>query len=301
MAMVVYEGFVFSNFSNSDYSSANLTTHITFPHLKDFNKHKFQDVMFGDTLLAGTETPDGKILVGGEVGFSKVYGTEITPYSLPASLVTLNSLQSGGLLGINSFSPLIKTLFPHRLVMAKGNVGNFTVVHQDATIYTKGITLTSAANYVKLYVPFKRALPNGIYKYVFDIFLTSSEVVKVYLYGQCGERGFTATTRYEHWSGSARGSTDQTSAVGGYFSLLHGNYLHLTGSFRNTNQKITNYGKAFALNEGGTYNEFVLQKLTANSTILGNNMTWVFVNEKTDGSLNLTTDSYFYIEKVQTI
>ena len=30
-------------------------------------------------------------------------------------------------------------------------------------------------------------------------------------------------------------------------------------------------------------------------------MTWVFVNEKTDGSLNFTTDSYFYIEKVQTI
>ena len=301
MVMVVYERFIFTTFSNGDYSSANLTTHITFPHLKDFDKHKFQDVMFGDTLLAGTETPDGKILVGGEVGFSKVYGTEITSSSLPASLVTLNSLQSGGLLGINSFSPLIKTLLPHRLVMAKGNAGNFTVVHQDDTIYTKGITLTSAANYVKLYIPFKRALPNGIYKYVFDIFLTSSQLVKVYLYGQCGERGFTATTKYEHWSGSAHGATDQTSAAGGYFSRIHGNYLHLTGSFRNTNQKITNYGKAFALNDAGQYNEYFIQKLTANSTILGNNMTWAFVNEKTDGSLNLTTDSYFYIEKIQTI
>ena len=72
MAMVVYEGFVFSNLSNSDYSSANFTTHLTFPHLKDFDKHKFQDVMFGDTLLAGTEEPGGKILVSGEVGFSKV-------------------------------------------------------------------------------------------------------------------------------------------------------------------------------------------------------------------------------------
>ena len=144
---------------------------------------------------------------------------------------------------INSFSPQIKKLFPHRIVMAKGNVGNFTVVHQDATIYTNGITLTSAANHVKLYIPFKRALPNGIYKYVFDIFLTSSEVVKIYLYGQCGERGFRATTRYEHWSGSAHGATDQASAAGGYFSRIHGNYLHLTGSFRNTNQKVTNYGK----------------------------------------------------------
>ena len=257
--------------------------------------------MFGDTLLAGTEEPGGKILVSGEVGFSKVYGTEITSTSLPASLVTLNSLQSGELLGIDSFSPQIKKLFPHRIVMAKGNVRNFTVVHQDATIYTNGITLTSAANHVKLYIPFKRALPNGIYKYVFDIFLTSSELVKVYLYGQCGERGFTATTKYEHWDGTARGATNQTSAAGGYFSRIHGNYLHLTGSFRNSNQKITNYGKGLALNDVGQYNDFVLQKITANSTILGNNMTWAFVNEDTNGSLNFTTDSYFYIEKVQTI
>ena len=161
--------------------------------------------------------------------------------------------------------------------------------------------MTSAANHVKLYIPFKRALPNGIYKYVFDIFLTSSEVVKVYLYGQCGERGFRATTRYEHWSGSAHGATDQVSAAGGYFSRIHGNYLHLTGSFRNTNQKVTNYGKGLALNNTGAYNDFVLQKISANSTILGNNMTWAFVNEDTNGSLNFTTDSYFYIEKVQTI
>ena len=28
-------------------------------------------------------------------------------------------------------------------------------------------------------------------------------------------------------------------------------------------------------------------------------MTWAFVNEKTDGSLNLATDTYFYIEKVK--
>ena len=301
MAMVVYEGFVFSNLSNSDYSSANFTTHLTFPHLKDFDKHKFQDVMFGDTLLAGTEEPGGKILVSGEVGFSKVYGTEITSSSSPASLVTLNSLQSGELLGIDSFSPQIKKLFPHRIVMAKGNVGNFTVVHQDATIYTNGITLTSAANYVKLYIPFKRALPNGIYKYVFDIFLTSSESVKIYLYGQCGERGFRATSRYEHWDGNAHGATNQASDTGGYFSRIHGSYLHLTGSFRNTNQKVTNYGKGLALNSTGAYNDFVLQKISATSTVLGNNMTWTFVNEDTNGSLSFTTDSYFYIEKVQTI
>ena len=61
MVMVVYEGFIFTNFSNSDYSSANLTTHITFPHLKDFDKHKFDDAMAGDVLLAGLKQADGTV------------------------------------------------------------------------------------------------------------------------------------------------------------------------------------------------------------------------------------------------
>ena len=157
----------------------------------------------------------------------------------------------------------------------------------------------------KLVVSFKKALPNGVYKYVFDVFLPSFKVLKVYLYGQCGAYGYTATTKYEHWADKAVGITAQTNASGGYFSRLHGNYLHFTGSFRNYNTKITNYGKAFAINEGGQYNEFVLQKLTAtsgNAVILGNNMTWVFDDESGTGtSLNPTTESYFYIEKIQNI
>ena len=84
-----------------------------------------------------------------DIGFLKAYGTEINSSSLPATLVTLNSLQSGGLLGINSFLPLIKGLFPHRLVMAKGNVANFTVIHKDQTIYdTNGVSLTSYTNLI---------------------------------------------------------------------------------------------------------------------------------------------------------
>ena len=61
MDMVIYEGFIFNNFSNSDYSSANLTTGITFPHIKDFNKHKFEDAMLGDVLLAGRKQSDGTV------------------------------------------------------------------------------------------------------------------------------------------------------------------------------------------------------------------------------------------------
>ena len=61
MIMEIFEGFTFNNFSNSDYTSANITTHLPYPHQKDFDKNKFQDVMVGDVLLAGTEQDDGTV------------------------------------------------------------------------------------------------------------------------------------------------------------------------------------------------------------------------------------------------
>ena len=61
MSIEIYEGFTFNNFLNSDYASANLTTHTPYPHQKDFDKHKFQDVMAGDVLLAGTKQDDGTV------------------------------------------------------------------------------------------------------------------------------------------------------------------------------------------------------------------------------------------------
>ena len=61
MALEIYEGYIFDNFSDSDYTSANLTTHTPYPHQKDFDKHKFRDAMTGDVLLAGTEQNDGTV------------------------------------------------------------------------------------------------------------------------------------------------------------------------------------------------------------------------------------------------
>ena len=63
MALEIYEGYIFDNFSDSDYTSANLTTHTPYPHQKDFDKHKFRDAMTGDVLLAGTEQNDGTVIV----------------------------------------------------------------------------------------------------------------------------------------------------------------------------------------------------------------------------------------------
>ena len=187
-----------------------------------------------------------------DIGFLKAYGTEINSSSLPASLITLNSLQSGGLLGIKSFSQTIQGLFPHRLLMAKGNVANFTVTHKDQTVddtdASGGVSLRSYASGVSLDFSFKTPLPNGIYKYIFDLFLTSTKNVKVFLYGECGGAGYKATTTYEHWDGTAHGTSKQNNAADGYFHRMHGSHIHISVSFRNYGKKIINYGRANAIN-----------------------------------------------------
>ena len=61
MVLEIYGGYIFDNFSDSDYTSANLTTHTPYPHQKDFDKHKFRDAMTGDVLLAGTEQNGGTV------------------------------------------------------------------------------------------------------------------------------------------------------------------------------------------------------------------------------------------------
>ena len=61
MSMEIFEGFTFNNFATGDYQSANITTNLTFPHQKDFDHNKFQDVMLGDVLLAGMKQDDGTV------------------------------------------------------------------------------------------------------------------------------------------------------------------------------------------------------------------------------------------------
>ena len=54
-------------------------------------------------------------------------------------------------------------------------------------------SFTSDASSVDLTISFSNDLTNGIYKYMFDVILTSSQSVKVFLYGECGETGYNVT------------------------------------------------------------------------------------------------------------
>ena len=82
MVLDIYEGFTFEHFSDSDYASADLTTHINFPHQKDFDKHKFQDVMRGDVLLAGTKRADGTVKAGESLRLGNINLREAIPFTM---------------------------------------------------------------------------------------------------------------------------------------------------------------------------------------------------------------------------
>ena len=63
MSMEIFERFTFNKFTTGDYNAANsITTNLTFPHQKDFDQNKFQDVMLGDVLLAGMKQDDGTVI-----------------------------------------------------------------------------------------------------------------------------------------------------------------------------------------------------------------------------------------------
>ena len=86
MAIEIYEGFTFNNFSLGDYTSANITTHFPYPHQNDFDKHKFQDVMIGDVLLAGTKQDDGTVTANEMLRLTGINLTNAIPFHIKVML-----------------------------------------------------------------------------------------------------------------------------------------------------------------------------------------------------------------------
>ena len=105
---------------------------------------------------------------------------------------------------------------------------------------------------------------------------STAQSIKVFLYGECGGSGYKTTTTYEHWDGTAHGTIKQNNVADEYFHRIYGTHVHVTGDFRNFGKKVINYGKSYSTNDAGAYNEFVLQKIVANSDkpkLLGLDMT----------------------------
>ena len=113
------------------------------------------------------------------------------------------------------------------------------------------------------------------------------------------------STNYKHYDSSDTTFTKHTqnNANGGYFHKGSGKHIHISGFFRNYRGNVINYGRSYALSEDGASNELLLQGLVAHVSepkLLGFS-TWLFENEAAGCGIDCKQDSYFYVEKVQTI
>ena len=297
MSIKVYEGFTFDGFTNNDYANANITTHFTYPHLKEFDKHKFQDAMVGDVLLTGVDQGDGTVIPDDAL--------KITTNNLPTEITTFLPF----LRGIRN-----KKLDAHACVLLiKGKPDDFTEYHKSSAV--KSFDFKKVNRNTEFTVHFNNNISEGVYSYDFTISSDNTGGFDVYLYGDCGKDGYKANTPYRFWGSGINkvkvGSTTVTSfsetkqedKKSGYFIRGSGKTVQFKGSFYYRGNKIINKGKPFSLNVdasaknlGKTY-EFLVQELeqTVNGDIFGKTLTLVI--EPDSGTLDLKDDSYVSIFK----
>ena len=297
MSIKLYEGFAFNGFTSNDYANANVTTHFTYPHQKEFDKHKFQDAMVGDVLLTGVEQNDGTIIPDNTL--------KITMDNLPSELKI-----------IPKFLPLLRGLQDQKLntdvcvLLVKGKPDNFTEHHKVSNV--KSFDFKKVNRNMEFTVHFKNDISYGLYSY--DIMISSDDDKSekgfdVYMYGDCGDDGYYANTLYRFWgsndnkSGADFSKSEQVSKKGGYFLRGSGKMVQFKGSFYYSGNKIINRGKPFSLNVdsnvtnlGKTY-EFLMQELVeaVNKDMLGKSLT--FIIEPDSGTFGLKDDSYFSVSK----
>ena len=251
---------------------------------------------------------------------SGAYSQDVTSASSASAVVNKNSLQNGGLIGLDSLVPTIKGLLSTlqeqkfdadiSLLVLKGTVGSHTVEHRDSSL-VNNIVLRKVGNDTQLTIHFKKDLEHGIYSYEFDVSSDHTSGFDIYMYGECGGSGFRAHTLYRYWASDYLQGKDfnpvkQNNVTGGYFLRGSGKKVLFVGSFRYPGDAIVNRGKPYSLNTdtststGRTY-EFMVQKLTleplaSSSTTLGSSLTFV-IEPDSNGTLDLKDDSYFSITK----
>ena len=142
---------------------------------------------------------------------SGVYSQDVTSASPPNSVLNKNSLQNGGLVGLDSLVPTLKGLLSTlqeqkldadiSLLVLKGTVVSHTVEHRDSSL-VNNVVLRKVGNDTQLTIHFKKDLEHGIYSYEFDISSDHTSGFDIYMYGECGGTGFFAQTMYRYWSSS---------------------------------------------------------------------------------------------------
>ena len=100
-----------------------------------------------------------------------------------------------------------------------------------------------------------------------------------------------------------QGNDTQTNANGGVFHQGYGRRLTFLGEFRHFGDHLRSLGVSYSVNTEGVYNRFLkqeLEKIPSEPKLLGLSVTWLF-EEESGASVDLTDDSYFYIQRVESI
>ena len=100
-----------------------------------------------------------------------------------------------------------------------------------------------------------------------------------------------------------QGNDTQVNANGGFFHRGCGRRLTFSGEFRHFGDHLRGFRVSYSVNSAGVYNRFLkqeLEKIPTEPKLLGLDMTWLF-EEENGASVDLTDDSYFYIQRVESI
>ena len=141
------------------------------------------------------------------------------------------------------------------LQILKGKPTSNTIIYKHPSLNGNPTMMTNSDS-VTLNISFTSDLPNGIYKYVFDLYFSATKSIKVFLYGECGGVGYKANTIYEHWNVTFQGNDTQTNANGGFFHRGYGRRSTFSGEFRHFRDHFRNLGLSYSVNSGGVYNRF---------------------------------------------
>ena len=142
----------------------------------------------------------------------------------------------------------------------KGNPTSNTIITRYHSL-NGNPTLAKDSDSVTLDISFSRDLPNGIYKYIFDLYFSTTTNIKVFLYGQCGGVGYKSNTIYEHWNRALQDNDTQTNVNGGFFHQGYGPRLTFSGEFPHFGDHILAMGVSYSVNSEGVYNRFLKQEL----------------------------------------
>ena len=240
------------------------------------------------SLLAGTEQADGTIMVNYEIGMG---GNKITNVKTPT-----NNADAATKKYVDDNDSTV-------LVLVKGNPTSYFVLKKHSSLNGDPTLTLKNNNYITFTLGFTDDVPEGAYKYTFDVYFDRSKDVKVYLYGDCGGTGFKSTVRYEQFDFQIfnnRLSTSIANATGGFFNRAYGSRITFSGEFRAYQKEVKLVKPSVGIGEGGGYTRFVVQNLSVippKPKFFGSSMIWSF-EEESNNALNMASNSYFYVERV---